>query len=101
RCCGCVWVEGGASAASPADILVEAGRIAAILPAGASEGARAADIPDARILDASEHVVCPGFICIHSHDELIHALPLAEQRPLMTGRLLQGITTEIVGNCGT
>ena len=46
-------------------------------------------------IDATGMVVCPGFIDIHSHSEL--AL-LAE--PLAESKIRQGVTTELVGNCG-
>ena len=103
---GGILVDGTGAAARRADILIESERIAAILPAGAPATGSSDQLPDAgpaldEILDASHQVVCPGFIDIHSHGELIHALPHAGQRHLMTGRLMQGITTEIVGNCGT
>ena len=69
-----------------ADVAVEGGRIAAI---GKLEG-------EAReTVDAEDHYLAPGFIDIHSHsDDSILACPSAESR------ILQGITTEIAGNCG-
>lgn len=46
------------------------------------------------ILAATDRVVCPGFIDIHSHsDTTLLAYPEAESR------VCQGITTEVVGNC--
>ncbi len=48
-----------------------------------------------RLLDARGLVVCPGFIDIHSHsDDSIVRYPRAESRAL------QGVTTELTGNCG-
>ena len=38
----------------------------------------------------------PGFIDIHSHSD---ACPLVDYQP--ESKLCQGVTTEIVGNCGT
>jgi N-acyl-D-aspartate/D-glutamate deacylase len=52
------------------------------------------------VLDAAGRVVAPGFIDIHSHGDLILAWPSEERLRLVQGRLAQGITTEIVGNCG-
>lgn len=47
-------------------------------------------------IDARGLVVSPGFIDIHSHaDGTILANPLAESK------VRQGITTEVVGNCGS
>lgn len=48
-----------------------------------------------RILDASGMYVCPGFIDIHSHsDGYLYGYPEGQSR------VLQGITTELAGNCG-
>ena len=69
-----------------ADVAVEGGRIAAIgkLECEARE-----------TVDAEDHYLAPGFIDIHSHsDDSILACPSAESR------ILQGVTTEIAGNCG-
>ncbi len=51
-------------------------------------------------LDATARVVTPGFIDLHSHSELCYALPIARQAALLEGRVRQGITTDLVGNCG-
>lgn len=46
--------------------------------------------------DAHDHYLAPGFIDIHAHsDETLWAYPKAESR------ILQGVTTDIGGNCGT
>lgn len=47
-------------------------------------------------LDASSMLVCPGFIDAHSHSD---AFLLIE--PSAPSKIHQGITTEIVGNCGS
>lgn len=46
-------------------------------------------------IDASGKIVCPGFIDAHSHSD---AYLLIE--PSAPSKILQGITTEVVGNCG-
>jgi N-acyl-D-aspartate/D-glutamate deacylase len=46
-------------------------------------------------IDATGAIVCPGFVDVHSHSDL--AL-LAD--PLAGPKLAQGITTEVIGNCG-
>src|SRR6266850_2034095 len=90
-------VDGTGSPARDADILIQGERVVDILqpgtPAGRFAGAE-------RTIDARGLVVCPGFIDIHSHGDLVVAMPAAEQRRLLEGRIGQGITTEIVGNCG-
>lgn len=51
---------------------------------------------EARVtIDASRKVVCPGFIDVHSHSD---AFLLIE--PSAQSKVYQGITTEVVGNCG-
>lgn len=46
-------------------------------------------------IDIDGKIVCPGFIDIHSHTDLM-ILPCP--RPL--NKILQGVTTEVTGNCG-
>lgn len=47
------------------------------------------------IIDAAGLVLCPGFIDSHSHSDIsILAAPQAH------GKIAQGVTTEIIGNCG-
>ena len=48
-----------------------------------------------KTIDANGLVVCPGFIDAHAHSEF---LMLADGRA--EGKVYQGITTEINGNCG-
>jgi len=47
------------------------------------------------IIDATNHIVCPGFIDIHSHSDM--ALPFSNR---LESTLHQGITTTVIGNCG-
>ncbi len=91
---GGTLVDGSGGPPRRADLLVEDERIAEILRPGALATWSEA------LIDASGLVVAPGFIDIHSHGDLIFALPPDSQRPLLEGRIRQGITTEIVGNCG-
>jgi len=75
-----------------ADVAVADGHVAEVGDLSDSEAALT--------LDCRGRTVSPGFIDIHSHSDMILAMPRDRQRDLMRGRLLQGITTEIVGNCG-
>ena len=80
-------VDGSGQKAYLADVGVENGRITEISP---DLGADADEI-----VDADGCVVCPGFIDMHSHSDftlLVH--PEAESK------IRQGVTTELVGNCG-
>ncbi len=51
-----------------------------------------------KTIDAKNLVICPGFIDQHSHADLIFATDHPHQ--YLEGRIRQGITTEILGNCG-
>ena len=68
-----------------ADIGISAGRIATI--------GKVADAIDE--IDATGLLVAPGFIDIHSHSDLTLLVD-----PRAESALAQGVTTEIVGNCG-
>ena len=89
---GGIVIDGTGGEPFRADVAVAEGRVVEV---GDLSGAEAA-----LSLDCRERIVSPGFIDIHSHSDMILALPRPEQTKLMRGRLLQGITTEIVGNCG-
>lgn len=48
-----------------------------------------------RVVDAAGRAAAPGFIDIHSHSDFtLHEFPRSESR------IFQGVTTEVVGNCG-
>jgi N-acyl-D-aspartate/D-glutamate deacylase len=84
---GGLVVDGTGASAREADVAVRDGRIVAIEP----PSARAAH----RVIDARGHVVAPGFIDIHTHSDF--TLPL---NPRAESKIRQGVTTEVVGNCG-
>ena len=49
----------------------------------------------AKVIDATDLMVSPGFIDIHTHsDTYLMANPRAESK------IRQGVTTEVIGNCG-
>jgi len=52
------------------------------------------------VIDATGRVVAPGFVDIHSHGDVVLAWPSDDRLSLIEGRIAQGITTEIIGNCG-
>jgi len=47
------------------------------------------------LIDATGLAVAPGFIDVHSHDDLAVLLS-----PEMDFKVMQGVTTDVVGNCG-
>ena len=80
-------VDGTGRPGMPADVGVSGGRIAAVAPV--LEGDAAVEI------DASGRVVAPGFIDAHTHSDFtLLTAPGADSK------VRQGITTEVVGNCG-
>jgi N-acyl-D-amino-acid deacylase len=89
---GGALLNGTGTPAVAANLAIHQGRIRAIDPPDDS----AAD----DMIDAGGQVVAPGFIDLHSHGDLVLAWPSDERLRLLEGRLAQGITTEIVGNCG-
>lgn len=73
------------------DVVIAQGEIAAVVPTHE----RPAGGYDAEIVDCEGRVVAPGFVDIHTHSDLsLLAYPDNESR------ITQGITTEVVGNCG-
>ena len=80
-------VDGSGAPWVRADVGIEGGKIAAI---GNLERAAAA-----QTIDATNKIVAPGFIDCHSHSDWSL---LANRGADST--LMQGVTTEVVGNCG-
>src|SRR5690625_4638018 len=73
------------------DVVIAEDRIAAVVPASERPVAGY----DAETIDCADRVVAPGFVDLHCHSDLsLLAYPDNESR------ITQGITTEVVGNCG-
>jgi len=53
------------------------------------------DVAADRVVDVTGLAIAPGFIDVHTHDDLI-----CITQPEMTPKISQGVTTLIVGNCG-
>jgi N-acyl-D-amino-acid deacylase len=83
-------LDGTGAAELRSDLAIRGGKIA-----GLGEALEADEV-----IDASGKIVAPGFIDLHSHGDLVLAWPSEERLSLLEGRIAQGITTEIVGNCG-
>jgi N-acyl-D-amino-acid deacylase len=79
-------IDGTGAPARPGDVAIRGDRIAAV---GQVE-ARGRQEIDARGL-----VVCPGFIDVHAHDDAA-----VVREPRMDFKVMQGVTTDVVGNCG-
>src|ERR1041384_7969098 len=84
---GATVIDGTGGAPRSVDVGVRDGRISAI-ETRASEAA-------AWEIDGTGRILAPGFIDIHTHSDF--TLPL---NPLAEAKIRQGVTTEIVGNCG-
>ena len=69
------------------DVAIAGGKVAAIAPRGRIDPANAAEV-----VDATGHVVCPGFIDIQSHS----LIPLFTD-PRSLSMVTQGVTTSIMG----
>jgi N-acyl-D-amino-acid deacylase len=82
-------IDGTGAPSYLGDLAVRGDRISSLAPAGS--GPREAD----RVIEANGLALSPGFIDVHSHDDSAVVLD-----PDMAFKVTQGVTTEIVGNCG-
>ncbi len=80
-------VDGTGAPRFKADVGVQDGSIVAIGDLG--------DVESARRLDATGLLVAPGFIDIHSHSDFTLLVD-----PRAQSQIFQGVTTEVIGNCG-
>jgi len=85
-------VDGTGALPVPADVGVLGERIEAVGDLAAASAREE--------LDASGQVVCPGFVDVHTHSDWAPFLP-DEHAALRLANVLQGVTTEVPGNCGT
>lgn len=83
-------VDGTGAPAFDGDIAVRNGRITEVAAAGTMQGRAAA-----RIIDATGHLVTPGFVDIHTHFD-----GQVCWDKLVTPSSWHGVTTVVMGNCG-
>src|SRR5437870_1706421 len=79
-------VDGTGAEPVRADVAIAGGRIVQVggeVPAAAEE------------LDAGGRIVAPGFVDVHSHSDYTLIVD-----PRAVSAIHQGVTTEVVGNCG-
>src|ERR1700752_4718064 len=81
-------LDGTGARPCSADVVIRNGRIVSV-----GNQNRAKSEGGAKVIDCEGSVISPGFIDIHSHSDL----QLLENR---TEKLIQGVTAEVVGNCG-
>jgi N-acyl-D-aspartate/D-glutamate deacylase len=82
--------DGSGSQAVPGWLAITDGRIEAI------GRTHEQPPPAARIRSVAGHVVAPGFIDVHNHSDLSPFV-----LPQMPSTIRQGVTTVVVGNCGS
>jgi N-acyl-D-amino-acid deacylase len=78
--------DGSGAPSREGDLAIKGDRIGGF---GVVEGA------SSREIDARGHAVAPGFIDVHSHDDFAVFIT-----PDMEFKTMQGVTTDVVGNCG-
>ncbi|MEV0135881.1 amidohydrolase family protein [Dactylosporangium sp. NPDC050688] len=85
---GAVLVDGSGAPRRVADVGIQGDRVVAVTPSGQLGAAH-------RDVDGAGKVLAPGFVDPHSHTDFT---TLANRDAQSTIR--QGVTTEVVGNCG-
>jgi len=78
--------DGTGAPGRAADVLVEDGRVALV---------GHVETEDAESIDATGLAVAPGFVDLHSHSDYTLLVD-----PRAVSAIHQGVTTEVVGNCG-
>lgn len=81
-------IDGTGKAGYRADVAIADGKISKIAPD--------LEVEAAQVIDAEGMIVSPGFIDIHSHSDICPFIEGLEPE----SKLYQGITLEIIGNCG-
>ncbi|MFN5055005.1 MAG: N-acyl-D-amino-acid deacylase family protein [Bacteroidota bacterium] len=83
-------IDGTGNSWFRADVVIQQNRII-----GVSKGL-AAKYPNAKIIDAKNNIVAPGFIDVHAHiEESVFKKPTAENY------IYDGVTSVVTGNCGS
>ncbi|MEU7002282.1 D-aminoacylase [Nonomuraea sp. NPDC046570] len=80
-------VDGTGAPARDADVAITGGLVSAVGPRLPRDARR--------VLDVRDRIVCPGFVDVHSHSDLALL-----SNPEAHSKVRQGVTTEVVGNCG-
>ncbi|MFD1215688.1 MULTISPECIES: N-acyl-D-amino-acid deacylase family protein [Microbulbifer] len=90
-------VDGSGAPAYYGDLAISGGHILRIAPSsgGGFSDSELRQLDVEEIMDARGLVLAPGFIDVHTHDDLavIH-------NPQVPAKITQGVTTVVVGNCG-
>lgn len=90
---GGLVVDGTGRPGFTANVYISKNKIVAVQPPNGANDC--ADFEPDEVVVCTGLCVCPGFIDIHTHSDFS---VLGNAR--MTSSLMQGVTTEVVGNCG-
>lgn len=85
-------VDGTGAPSISGEVVIRGGRIVSVRSPHSGQSVAMED-EEYEVIDCRGCIVAPGFIDVHSHSDL----QVLENR---TEKLLQGVTTEVVGNCG-
>jgi len=85
-------IDGTGSAIRYCELAIKGGRIMAIEE---GPGVLSAEIESSEVIDATNLLVTPGFIDIHSHSDYTILVD-----PRVLSSIAQGVTMEVIGNCG-
>ena len=80
-------LDGSGTDAQTVDVAVDAGIVCAI--------GQLSHYVGKQVIEGDGHVLAPGFIDVHTHDDTT-----VIRNPQMMAKLSQGVTSVIVGNCG-
>lgn len=84
-------VDGTGAPGIRADVGLSGDRIKAVGDLSAAANAKGVPV----VIDATDRVVCPGFIDVHGHSDTSILVD-----PAIASHLHQGFTTQLSGNCG-
>jgi N-acyl-D-amino-acid deacylase len=86
-------IDGTGSPPIAGEVVIRGDRIISVGSPQSSKNSAVAEGAAYDVIDCKGCIIAPGFIDAHSHSDL----QILENR---TEKLLQGVTTEVVGNCG-
>ncbi len=86
-------VDGTGAPPFPGSVAIKGDRIIGVDNNVVGKGS--SDTTERYVIDARGGLICPGFIDIHTHSDVS-----VLSNPCCASKIHQGVTTEVVGNCG-